>query len=259
MLDYVTVLQFLLAVFRGLGRSSRQQLTQPLVTVGFLIAAYAAIHIGQEGSVGLGLRAAFVDNDASRLERSRLDRQLVLQTELKQFAAANALISQHLEFLLAHAAGASRVRMSVIHNGVTGLTGTSLLRYDVTNIVAAPGRALGPSVQNAPLSDLADFLPAMLAGQCALHHVSELRAGPMLVGLMSLGVSAVVACPAADVQGKLVGALLMSWDGGAAPPGGAELLSLMDIGHHIGAQIAAVLDLEGPPPWPTPGETHSSE
>jgi hypothetical protein len=250
MLDYVTVIRFLLALARGLGRSTRQQLTQPLVTVAFLIAAYAAIHIGQEGSVSLGLRAAFIDNDASRLERSRLDRQLVLQTELKQFAAANALIGQHLEFLLAHAAGASRVRM-----GVTGLTGTSLLRYDVTNIVAAPGRALGPSVQNAPLSDLGDFLPAMLAGQCALRHVSELRAGPMLVGLLSLGVSAVLACPAADVEGKLVGALLMSWDGSDAPPGGAELLSLMDIGHHIGAQVAAVLDLEGPPPWPTPGDS----
>jgi hypothetical protein len=251
MIDVLTSLRLLLDLFAHLGRFSRQQLIQPITTVALLIAAYTAIHVGQERSLGLGLRAAFIDNDASRLERSRLDRQIMLQAELKHFAAANALIDQHLEFLLAHAPGASRVRLNVIHNGVTGLTGTGLLRYDVTNMVAAPGRSLGPSVQNAPLSDLGDFLPGLLGGQCALHRVSDLHAGPILVRFISLGVTSVIACPAADVQGKLVSAVLISWDGASQPPDGSDLRVLMDIGHHVGAQIAAVLDLEGPPPWPS--------
>jgi hypothetical protein len=251
MADLITLSRFLIELVRGLERSSRRRLAQPLLTVVLLVAAYASIHIGQEGSVSLGLRAAFLDNDASRLERSRMDRQILLQSELKHFAAANALIDQHLEYLLAHSRGASRVRMHVIHNGVTGLTGTGLLRYDVTNIVASPGRALGANVQNAPLADLGDFLPGMLAGQCTVHRTSDLHAGPMLVRLVSLGVSSVMACPSADVQGKLVGALLISWDGADAPPEGIEMRALMDIGHHVGDQIAAVLDLQGPPPWPS--------
>jgi hypothetical protein len=251
MSDFFTLLRFVFEISRGLGRSYQRRLAQPLLTVVLLVAAYATVHIGQEGSFNLGLRAAFVDNDASRLERSRMDRQIMLQSELKHFAAANALIDQHLEYLLEHARGASRVRMHVIHNGVTGLTGTGLLRYDVTNIVASPGRSLGSSVQNAPLADLGDFLPGMLAGQCTMHRTGDLHAGPMLVRLVSLGVSNVLACPAADVQGKLVGALLISWDGVEAPPEGVEMRALMEIGHHIGDQIAAVLDLQGPPPWPS--------
>ncbi|OIQ74482.1 hypothetical protein GALL_438680 [mine drainage metagenome] len=87
-----------------------------------------------------------------------------MQTELHQFAAANKLIDQLLETMLVRAGGASRVRLNVIHNGVTGLTGTGLLRYDVTNSVAAPGRLAGAAVTNQPLSDWSDFLPALLAG-----------------------------------------------------------------------------------------------
>lgn len=150
-------------------------------------------------------------------------------------------------------AGASRVRLSVIHNGVTGLTGTGLLRYDVTNSVAAPGRSTGNPVQNQPLSDWGEFLPDLLTGQCVMIRVSDLHSISLRARFEGFGATNVMICPAADVQGKAVGGVFTFWDGSDQVPQGQDLHDLMAAARHVGAQIAAVLDLRGPPPWPAPG------
>jgi hypothetical protein len=161
------------------------------------------------------------------------------------------LIDQHLQTLLLRA-DASRVRLAVIHNGVTGLTGTGLLRYDFTNSVAAPGRSPGGSEQNEPLSNWAEFLPVLLTGQCVMARVAELHSSALRAGFEAFGATSVMVCPAADVQGKSVGALFTFWDSSDQPPDGKVLSDLMESGRHVGAQIAAVLDLRGPTPLPLP-------
>ena len=175
----------------------------------------------------------------------------MLQTELRQFAAANKLTDQLLESMLIRAKGASRVRLNVIHNGVTGPTGTGLLRYDVTNSVATNGRLAGSAVSNQPLSDWSDFLPALLAGQCSFYRISDLQNVSLRARFDVFGANSVLVCPAADVRGKMVGSIFIFWDGNDPVPDGEDLRRLMAAGQHLGAQIAAVLDLQGPPPWPS--------
>ena len=251
MIEVLALFRVLLELFLDLGRSSGRKLVQPMLTAACLTGAYTAIHVTQEGSVTEGVRAAFFDNETARSERRRLEEQTTLQTELRQFAAANKLIDQLLESMLARATGASRVRLNVIHNGVTGLTGTGLLRYDVTNGVAVPGRLAGSAVTNQPLSEWSDFLPSLLAGQCAFHRVADLHAVSIRARFETFGANSMLVCPAADVQGKIVGAIFIFWDGNDPAPEGDDLRRLMAAGQHLGAQVAAVLDLQGPPPWPS--------
>jgi hypothetical protein len=251
MIEILGLFRVLLELFVDLGRNSGRKLVQPMLTAACLTGTYTAIHVTQEGSVTAGVRAAFLENDTLRSERRRLEEQATLQTELRQFAAANKLIDQLLETMLARATGASRVRLNVIHNGVTGLTGTGLLRYDVTNSVAAPGRLAGAPATNQPLSDWSDFLPSLLASQCSFHRINEIHALSNRARFEALGATAIMVCPAADVQGKTVGAIFIFWDGNDPIPDGDDMRRLMSAGQHLGAQIAAVLDLQGPPPWPT--------
>ena len=251
MIEFLALFHMVFDLCVDLGRAYGRKLIQPMLTAACLTGTYTAIHITQEGSLAAGIRSAFLDGDTVRSERHRLEEQSKLQTELHQFAAANKLIDQLLESMLVRSAGASRVRLNVIHNGVTGLTGTGLLRYDVTNSVAAPGRLAGVAVTNQPLSDWSDFLPALLAGQCVTHRAADLHAVSIRARFEVLGATSVMVCPAADVQGKIVGAIFILWDGTDPVPEGDDLRKLMAAGQHLGGQIAAVLDLQGPPPWPS--------
>jgi hypothetical protein len=247
MIEMLALFRELLELFAGLGRGSGRKLAQPMLTVACLTSAYTAMHIAREGGLTDGVRAAFFDNETTRQDRRRLEEQSTMQAELRQFAAANKLIDQLLGTILSRANGASRVRLNVIHNGVTGLTGTGLLRYDVTNSVAAPGRTAGGSLVNQPLSDWSDFLPRLVAGQCSMLRVQALESASLRARFEAFGASSVLVCPAADVEGKTVGAIFLFWDGGDPAPEGDDLRHLIAFGQHIGAQIAAVLDLRPTP------------
>jgi hypothetical protein len=257
MIELLALFRVLLELCVSLGRASGRKLIQPALTAACLTGAYTAIHVTKEGSLVAGIRTAFLDGETIRSERQRLQEQTTLQSELRQFAAANKLIDQLLEAMLVRATGASRVRLNVIHNGVTGLTGTGLLRYDVTNSVAAAGRLAGAGVINQPLSDWTDFLPALLGGQCSMHRVNDLHAVSLRARFEVLGAASVLVCPAADVQGKTVGAIFIVWDNADRVPEGEDLRRLMAAGQHLGGQIAAVLDLQGPPPWPVMSHSDS--
>jgi hypothetical protein len=248
MLDIIAFFQAVFEIVLDIGRVSGRRLVQPLLTAVCLTGAYTVIHIAQERSISAGLRAAFLDNDDSRQERRRIESQATLQEELQQFVSANKLINQVLEAILIHAPGASRASLGVIHNGVTGMTGTGLLRYDDTNSVAAQGRVAGTIVSNQPLSDWSDFLPSLLAGQCGFYRTADLKGAAIRARLESYGVTNVMVCPAADVQGKVVGAIFIMWDANDPPPNDVQVKDLILAGQHSGAQIAALLDLRGPSP-----------
>jgi hypothetical protein len=48
-----------------------------------------------------------------------------MQAQLQQYATSSQLIYQMLGTVIAQAAGVARVRLAVIHNGVSGVTGIS--------------------------------------------------------------------------------------------------------------------------------------
>jgi hypothetical protein len=67
----------------------RRHLVQPVITAFLLSAVYAAVHIGHEGGLSDGLRAAFWDKKAGSSERGRSTPEDILQAELHHFAAVN--------------------------------------------------------------------------------------------------------------------------------------------------------------------------
>ncbi len=253
MLDIVRLTRLTLELLLNLGQPITALLVQPLVTVAMLLFLYAGWHVRDEGSIAAGLRVAFVDTRAFRAEHEHELEAATLQAELRQSAQTDKLIDQLLQALLLRAASAARVRLGVVHNGVTGVTGVALLRFDITNAVAAPGHSVGVLPLNQPLSDWNAFLPALLAGRCYMGSAgSETNLG-VKARLDALGANAYVACPVIDIQARMLGALFITWDLHDAPPTGEALNTLMEYAKSVGMQIASTLDLRhhlSPRGWP---------
>jgi hypothetical protein len=241
--EALRLLNVLLSVLGDLREPLMNVVIQPLLTVAILLCLYTGWHIRDEGGLAKGLRVAFVDTRANREAEQQELVAALMQAELHQYATSGKLIDELLGVALRRSMGAARVRLGVVHNGITGLTGTNMLRYDVINAVAAAGRAAGGTVVNEPLSTWSEFLPAMLAGRCQLMSMPEVRNFELQVRLRTLGASSLLSCPVTDVQGKLLGALFMSWDAGDQPPAGEQMQQLMDFDQRIGGQIASVLSV----------------
>jgi hypothetical protein len=256
-LDIIRLIRGVLELLLSLGQPLRIMLIHPMVTVAMLLVLYAGWHVRDEGSVSAGLQVAFVDTRAFRAEHLRELETALLQTELRQAAQSDRLIDQLLRTLLAVAPTAGRVRLDVVHNGVTGVTGTALLRYDITNSVAAPGHSSGQMVTNQPLSDWNEVLPTLLAGKCQIGVVTEASSTALRVRLEAMGAGAFLACPVIDVQGRVLGAVFVLWDAHDEPPNGNALQTVMDRALNVGVQIASALDLRTP--LPRPAEAESTE
>lgn len=254
MLDIVRLARMVLELLLSVGLSLRALFVQPLITVAMLLFLYAGWHIRDEGSITAGLRVAFVNTKAYRAKHLRELEVALLQVQLQQTAQTDHLIGQLLESLLNKSNAAARVRLDVIHNGVTGVTGTALLRYDVTNSVAAVGHSAGPLVVNQPLSDWNDILPSLLSDKCTISAVAGASNIALRARLEALGATTVLACPVIDVQGRLLGAAFVQWDMRDAPPTGEELQKLMDYARSVSVQIASALDLRTPLLFPLSSE-----
>jgi hypothetical protein len=245
MLEVLRTARAVLELLVSLGQPIRAVLLQPLVTVAMLVALYAGWHIRDEGSVSAGLQVAFVDTRAFRLDHLRDLEAAVMQSELHRSAVTDKLIEQLMTALLQRAPLAARVRLGVVHNGITGLTGTALLRVDITNAVAAAGRSVGPLSVNQPLSEWNGFLPTLLAGKCDLHSTADERNEVIRARLMAMGAGSFLACPVIDIQGRMLGGVSVTWDERDPTPEGDDLKSLVAFAQNICVQIAAALDLSG--------------
>ena len=245
--EILRLLNTLLAILGNWRQPILTLVLQPLITVAVLLCLYAGWHVRDEGSLAKGLRVAFVDTRANREAEEQRIVAALLQAELQQYARAGKLIDQSLTKLLLQSAGASRIRLGVIHNGVSGLTGVNLLRYDVINAVALAGRAPGELVVNEPLTTWGEFLPSLLAGKCQLQTLSDVRNYALQARLENLGASSLLSCPVTDLEGKLLGALFTNWDAADKPPSGAQLQAVIEADQRTAGQIASVLTLRGRP------------
>ena len=246
MMFFNAVMETLSHLKRPLGRL----LVQPVMTAALLTALWAGYNCVREWSIGGGLWVAFFETNAGRASRLRERDDAILQAELRHLAKANKVIDQLLESALEHAPNAARARLDVVHNGVTGLTGIGLLRYDTTNSVAGPGHSAGPLVQNRPLTEWSDFLPEMLEGECRIYGADALRSLAVRARLETLNVGTILVCPVTDVQGRLLGGVFLLWDSGTRIPEGTELETLTALVRQVGRQIASVVDLRIPQIWP---------
>ena len=246
--DFLSILKATFELASKLRQPVLKAILQPLATVLLLLVLYAGWHVQNEGDLRAGLRVAFLDTRASRAAREHDLEVAILRAELYQAAETDRLIDQLLTSVLQHAPQAARVRLAVVHNGVTGLTGIGLLRYDITNAVAAPGHTPGMAIQNQPLSEWSMILPPLLAGHCDLNTVEGMVSPVARARLLEMGAVAVLVCPVSDLHGAVLGALFVLWDRGDTPPCNEELVALKDYTQRVGAQIAAALDLLVPNP-----------
>jgi hypothetical protein len=168
------------------------------------------------------------------------------QTESGRTVAANRLIEQLMKAVLGLSPGTAGVRLALVRNE------SGRLRYDVTNGVAAPGRWIGPMRPDEPLSDWGDFLAPLLAGQCVLHRVLDVRDAAPAFSFPSAHPSRALVCPVAGMDGHLLGAMFIMWDCGAQPPEHEGLHRLMAASKRVATQIAAVINLCGERPLPIP-------
>ena len=246
MLDFIMLFNAMLDTFSRLRLRRAGFFLQPVMTATLLIGLYGGYHVVHESSLLDGIRVAFLESNAARATRLREREDATVQAELRHLAESNKVIDRLLESLIDQTPTVARARLDIIHNGMTGVTGMGLLRYDVTNSVAGPGHTSGPLVQNRSLSEWADFLPELLAGRCRLYALEELRNLQFRTRLESINVGTFLICPVADQQARLLGAILLFWDGGTRVPDGAELEHLMAVSRQAGLQIATVLDLREP-------------
>lgn len=236
------ILPLITEVIRFLNRapaSFRAAIFPVVLTLGMQLTVYAGWNIVREGSVTEGLRVAFADSKAEHVAR----KAKAMQAELHAIAASDRVIHQHLVNILDRMPTAARVRLAVIHNGVTGVTGVGMLRFDVTHAAASPGRDSGAMVANQPLSDWIDYLNTLLAGQCSFMTVAAIHSLSARVRMEQLGMQAFLVCPTVDSQNMMLGALFVSWDRTDPLPDPGTLATMTADLRGTASQIAVALDM----------------
>ncbi len=224
----------LLYVLFGSASPILQILRGPLLTVVMMTGMLVSVVSVREGGLQAGLLLLLNNPHASD----------TMQRELRTVARRDAVIDGLLRALLAKAPTAARIRLAIIHNGEIGLTGVGLLRFDITHGVARQGFAVGSFVTNGPLSDWNSYLAKLLAAQCSVAGLEDMS--PAEKGRMvELGVQDRLACPVADIQGRLLGGLFITWPIGAAVPEDSDMRALQDTTQAIAAQVAAAMIAAG--------------
>lgn len=237
-----TAIEFLSA-HRLFARWLLRSCGQAAITIFFGLIVLAGYHVVREGSFERGIHIAFFDTNQDILERDRQTEIAVTQARIGQDATANRVIDQLLTNALTPASNGARIRLAVIHNGIAGVTNISMLRADITNAIARPGRATGDLSVNLPMGSLATFSPAMLDGSCWQADTSSLSYNPGREHLERVGVKTFLACPVKDPNNLLLGEIAMHWDRGDTVPEGADMTKLVSEMKFKADQIGAIISL----------------
>ena len=216
---------------------------QPVITVFFLGLVYLGSWVIHTGSLVEGFKAAFIDNNIAMLQRKSDIETALLQAELKQTAVSEALVNKQLTALLHLTPNAARIRVAVIHNGVVGTTGISILRYDTTTVVANSGRVPGPFIVNQPLKGWVRTLPSLLAGECVDYPTADIEVLAERERVESMGTLYILTCPVMDINHQLLGSMFIHWDVLSEVPVGKAMERLKEEAKSTGRQVAIALDL----------------
>lgn len=244
MFDWVAMTRSALAWFSEMGQNVKMAVLNAAMTMFMFCIMFAMWNIYMVGgNVALGLSNAISNPLATISTRSDQAKSTMMQVELKEVARSEALISKILHIILDQVPTASRVRLALIHNGISGLTGISMLRFDIINEDAAPGHAPGILEQNQPLSQWADPLKNMLSGNCYMYYTDKDVNAASRARSESLNIRQAYACPVTDPLGQMLGGLFVSWDNGSPVPTPQMLIDIDFRLKLATAQIATALDL----------------
>ena len=244
------VVKAIIAIFSALPKSTRRQfgqmVAQAAVTIVMVLGIYAGYWIVRERSITDGLSMAFLDSAAGLLHRDHTIRNALLQEELRAAVAADKLVDRLLSELINKYPDIARIRVAVFHNGIAGLSGMALMRADISNAAAAPGRSTGELSTNIPLSAWAPFMEHLLVGECVTNDIVNQR--PVTINrqrLIDLGVVMSYGCPITDVKRQMLGTIFVQYDRGDKLPTNTELAKILQDMRQIALQIAAAWDVRG--------------
>jgi hypothetical protein len=241
--DLISIAKMLMEVIRSSGTEIRRAVLHGVVYVVFSTGLYASWSILRaDGNVIQGLSQAFLFSESSRREADRAEKSSAMQYELRSVIATDALIERSMSNFLEKSGGA-RSRLAVIHNGISGITGIGLLKFDVINVVAAPGRSTGSMVINQPLAQWNGFFSRLLHGDCALVGLADITSDDMRGRMSTTASKFFLGCPVVDVIGQTLGGVFILWDQGDVIPTGTQMDELMEEGKLAGRQIGAALEL----------------
>ena len=213
------------------------------VTFLAMMVCWAGLNIVRERDLTAGLRAAFTDSSYTTSSREIDTRSAVMQEELKKIAQSNATVRRIMEAELTNTPEAARVRLGIIHNGVYGVTGIGLLRFDLTQAVSKSGRSDGDMAQNAPLSQWDDYLQPLISGECSYVKVQDMKNSSARAHMEDVGISAFTACPVIDSHNQVLGALFVSWDKNDPLPSEEEVKKL-EVQHlRAATQVAGAMEI----------------
>lgn len=177
-------------------------------------------HAVRERDAILGFQMAFMDSSRIQIERETSARADQMQAELRHIVSSNAAIQRVLSGIVESddPAPPARARVAIIHNGVVGVTGIGMLRFDIHSSFSGPGRKEGEAQQNLPLSQWNDYMPTLLQKKCVFQRLSDITIAAAKARMESMGISSFIACPMIDTKSQILGALFVSWDAGDRMP-----------------------------------------
>ena len=216
--EIIKLLNGLIDLARNAASETKNKVFQSCLTCIMLIFFYAMSNIIHEGSIVVGLKAAFLESRVDTAIRLNQEHSALLQTEIRQAAIADRLVKEYMESLLYVLKTPARIRVGLVHNGIANTAGRSMMRIDAPYSVTALGRSQGATVVNQPFSDWSDYSEAMFKEECVTLHTSSIRNPAQLSRLLSAGIEVFIVCPIIDIQGSMIGGLFVSWDRGDLIP-----------------------------------------
>jgi hypothetical protein len=210
------------SAFVRLKNNIKRDFFSSFLTVFLGLFAYAGFHVIATESVNEGLKRAFLMTNADRLEAARQASAEIMQRELQLAAVANETILVILRDTLTKAPSAARLRVAVFHNGIFTVTGAGILRFTVTHASAKPGRSSGPTTLGVPLSQMGDYLPALVRDECTWVRQADVSDLSAQARLREMNIALFLACPVVNAHKQILGGVFMSWDYGDAVPATPE-------------------------------------
>lgn len=217
MLTFGDIINGLRFVIVYVPRSFWRALVQPALTVLVFVLFMFGILAVRVGGPGQAWSEIFVEKHTARQ----------MQAELQRVTHRDAQINGIMDRTLAEARGAARARLGIIHNGAYGLTGTSILRYDITHARAREGYTPGPLNVNSPLSNWSAYVDILIDGKCIADGPDKWSAQERFV-LSDMGADFRIICPVLVTvpERRMLGAFYVTWSGGQHPsPSEIETLS----------------------------------
>ncbi len=210
--DILVSARLALRLLSGAGAEARRAFVHGLVYLAMLLPLYFGWHvIGAGGNLPHAFRAAFLGGgheDGWALS----DQATRYGMELRAASVADRTINQVLQAVLVSNPTVARARVAIIHNGVLGLTGTPVLRFDISYAVASPGRDAGALVANRSMAEWVDFIPALLAGDCAWVPLSSVTSASMRERAATMRMREFMGCLIVDTFNRPLGGIFVSWD-----------------------------------------------